>query len=115
MNIRKINSVLMPIIYGGCVVVFMVGMYFVQKVVNGKVFSDNKDVEYVDGEITEKADIEKILDSLLDFGDDERFYELFRKLCRHVYTKHPDTAVEYLNIFRIGYMQEDNKDLSNTS
>ena len=55
----------------------------------------------IDGEITEKADIEKILDSLLDFGDDERFYELFRKLCRHVYTKHPDTAVEYVNIFRM--------------
>ena len=53
------------------------------------------------GEITEKADIEKVLDSLLDFGDDERFYLLFRKLCRHVYTKHPDTAVEYVNIFRM--------------
>lgn len=53
------------------------------------------------GEITEKADIEKVLDSLLDFGDDERFYVLFRKLCRHVYTKHPDTAVEYVNIFRM--------------
>ena len=53
MNSRKINSVLMPIIYGGCVVVFMFGMYFVQKVVNGKMFSDKKDVEYVDGEITE--------------------------------------------------------------
>lgn len=62
----------------------------------------------IDGEITEKADIEKILDSLLDFGDDERFYELFRKLCRHVYTKHPDTAVEYVNIFRMMFGDNEN-------
>ena len=59
------------------------------------------------GEITEKADIEKVLDSLLDFGDDERFYVLFRKLCRHVYTKHPDTAVEYVNIFRMMFGDDD--------
>ena len=59
------------------------------------------------GEITEKADIEKVLDSLLDFGDDERFYELFRKLCQHVYTKHPDTAVEYVNIFRMMFGDDD--------
>ena len=62
----------------------------------------------IDGEITEKADIEKILDSLLDFGDDERFCELFRKLCRHVYTKHPDTAVEYVNIFRMMFGDNEN-------
>lgn len=61
----------------------------------------------VAGKITEKADIEKVLDSLLDFGDDERFYELFRKLCRHVYTKHPDTAVEYVNIFRMMFGDDD--------
>ena len=60
------------------------------------------------GEITEKADIEKVLDSLLDFGDDERFYVLFRKLCRHVYTKHPDTAVEYVNIFRMMFGDNEN-------
>ena len=60
------------------------------------------------GEITEKADIEKVLDSLLDFGDDERFYLLFRKLCRHVYTKHPDTAVEYVNIFRMMFGDDEN-------
>ena len=60
------------------------------------------------GEITEKADIEKVLDSLLDFGDDERFYLLFRKLCRHVYTKHPDTAVEYVNIFRMMFGDNEN-------
>ena len=60
------------------------------------------------GEITEKAEIEKVLDSLLDFGDDERFFVLFRKLCRHVYTQHPDTAVEYVNIFRMLFGEEEN-------
>ena len=60
------------------------------------------------GEITEKADIEKVLDNLLDFGDDERFFVLFRKLCRHVYTQHPETAVEYVNIFRMMFGNDEN-------
>ena len=53
------------------------------------------------GVITDKAEIEKILDSLLDFGDDSRFFELFQKLCRHIYRQYPDVAVEYVNIFRM--------------
>lgn len=53
------------------------------------------------GVITDKAEIEKILDSLLDFGDDSRFFELFQKLCRHIYHQYPDVAVEYVNIFRM--------------
>lgn len=60
------------------------------------------------GEITEKNEIEKILDSLLDFGDDARFFGLFRKLCRHVYTQHPDSAVEYVNIFRMMFGSDEN-------
>ena len=55
-----------------------------------------------------KNEIEKILDSLLDFGDDARFFGLFRKLCRHVYTQHPDSAVEYVNIFRMMFGSDEN-------
>lgn len=53
MNSRKIKAVMMPVIYGGCVVVFLFGMYFVQKFANGMMFSSDDDLEYVDAEITE--------------------------------------------------------------
>ena len=61
----------------------------------------------VTGVITDKAEIEKILDSLLDFGDDSRFFELFQKLCRHIYHQYPDVAVEYVNIFRMMFDSEE--------
>ena len=35
--------------------------------------------------LTDEKQIEHILDGILDFGDDLRFLELSKKLCRHIY------------------------------
>lgn len=40
-------------------------------------------------ELTDIVQIEKIMDGLCDFGDDERFLELYKKLCRHIYRSYP--------------------------
>lgn len=51
---RKTKKVLIPVIYGACVMAFLFSMYFAQKLVNNVLFSKNdKDTIYVDGEITE--------------------------------------------------------------
>ena len=41
--------------------------------------------EVLAGRITDKNQIEHILDGILDFGDDPRFLNLFKRLCRHIY------------------------------
>lgn len=56
MRNRRIKPFLMPVIYGGCVVVFLFSMYFVQRFTNNNLFSDNESLEYVDGEIAEDED-----------------------------------------------------------
>lgn len=53
MKSRRINRVVMPVVYGGCVIVFLFGMYFIQRFANNFMFSNDEDLEYVDGEITE--------------------------------------------------------------
>ena len=46
------------------------------------------------GRICEQRKIERIMDGLLDFGDDARFLALYRKLCRHVYDTSPAAVGE---------------------
>ena len=53
MKSRRINRVVMPVVYGVCVVVFLFSMYFVVRFTNNTLFSNDDDLEYVDGEITE--------------------------------------------------------------
>lgn len=53
MKSRRIKPVVMPVLYGGCILVFLFGMYFALKFSNKMFFSDNEELEYVDGEITE--------------------------------------------------------------
>lgn len=53
MKSRRINRVVMPVVYGGCIIVFLFGMYFVQRFANNLMFSNEEELEYVDGEITE--------------------------------------------------------------
>lgn len=50
--------------------------------------------------ITDKRDLERIMDGLLDFCDEERFIEIYRKLCRHIYYKHPQLVGEHVTLFR---------------
>lgn len=53
MKSRRIKSIVMPVVYGGCVLVFLFSMYFVQRFANRMMFSSDEELEYVDGEITE--------------------------------------------------------------
>lgn len=49
--------------------------------------------------VTEERDIERIMDGLLDFGEDPRFVQLYKKLCRHVYSRFPDLVKEHVALF----------------
>lgn len=53
MKRRRIKPFMMPVVYGGCVALFLFGMYFAQRFANNIMFSSDEDLEYVDGEITE--------------------------------------------------------------
>lgn len=59
------------------------------------------------GEITAETDIEKIMDGLLDFGDDERFLALYKKLCRHVYDTYPQVVGEHIHLFRMQFAEKE--------
>ena len=45
--------------------------------------------QVLNGRITEEREIERIMDGLVDFGDNPRLLELYKTLCRHVYYKYP--------------------------
>ena len=50
-------------------------------------------------EITDAKQIERIMDGLVDFGDDNRFIDIYRKLCRHVYYNYPELVGEHVALF----------------
>lgn len=51
MKMRKIKPVVVPMIYGLCVIAFLFSMYFAGKFSNNLLFKDKEDTKYVDGEI----------------------------------------------------------------
>ncbi len=53
---------------------------------------------------------ERIMDGLMDYADDPRFVELYKKLCRHVYCWYPDLVKEHVACF-LEYTREDSPDL----
>lgn len=53
MKSRRINRIVMPVVYGVCVVAFLFSMYFAVRFTNNMLFSNDEDLEYVDGEIIE--------------------------------------------------------------
>lgn len=59
--------------------------------------------------ITDKRELERIMDGLLDFCDEERFIEIYRKLCRHIYYKHPQLVGEHVALFRSLFIGSDEK------
>jgi hypothetical protein len=46
----------------------------------------------------------------MDYEDDPRFVELYKKLCRHVYRWYPDLVKEHVACF-LEYTREDSPDL----
>lgn len=57
--------------------------------------------------ITSKNEIERIMDGLLDFGDDEEFFALYRKLCRHVFYTYPQMVGEHVALFRMLFEEKE--------
>ena len=49
-----------------------------------------------------------ILDGLFGFCFDDRVLLLYRKVCRHLYFQDPVAAVEYVNMYREYYEEDDN-------
>lgn len=52
----KVKKTLIPIIYGGCVLAFVISMYFAGVIVNKYLFNKTDDLQYVDEEIIEDLD-----------------------------------------------------------
>lgn len=55
----------------------------------------------VAGHITDERELEHIMDGLLDFGDDLRFLEIYKRLCRHIFYKHPQMVGEHIYLWRM--------------
>ena len=55
--------------------------------------------------ITKERDIEKVMDGLLDYAEDERFIKLYKDLCRHVYRHDPKLVGEHVALFRAQFME----------
>lgn len=62
------------------------------------------------GNITAENEIERIMDGLLDFGEDEKFLALYKKLCRHVFHTYPQMVREHISLFRIQFEEKEDDD-----
>ena len=51
-----------------------------------------------------------IMDGLLDFGDDLRFLEIYKRLCRHIFYKHPQMVGEHIYLWRMQFDTKDEED-----
>lgn len=60
--------------------------------------------------ITEEREIERIMDGLVDFGDDPRLLELYKTLCRHVYYKYPALVGEHTALFQLQFEETEDGD-----
>lgn len=73
-----------------------------------KYCKDTEDV--LAGKITDIKEIEAIMDGLCDFGNEEQFIELYRKICKHIYFKYPELVAEHISLFKMLWMTEDDED-----
>ena len=62
------------------------------------------------GSLTDENQIEHILDGILDFGDDLRFLELSKKLCRHIYCQYPQRVGSFVNMYRMMFEEKEDAD-----
>ncbi|OGO80063.1 MAG: hypothetical protein A2Y21_09805 [Clostridiales bacterium GWC2_40_7] len=49
---------------------------------------------------SDKLEIERVLDRLLDFCFDEKILKVYRKLCRHYYNIDTVATTQYVNTYR---------------
>ena len=66
--------------------------------------------QVLNGRITEEREIERIMDGLVDFGDDPRLLELYKTLCRHIYYKHPALVKGHIALFRLQFEETEDEE-----
>ena len=62
------------------------------------------------GSLTDERQIEHILDGIIDFGEDLRFLELSKKLCRHIYYQYPQLVGNFVNMYRMMFEEKEDTD-----
>ena len=58
----------------------------------------------INNQLTGQQEIQQIIDGLSDFGDQEEFLELSKKLYRHIYYAYPEMVGKYAALFRAMFM-----------
>ena len=66
--------------------------------------------EVISGHLTNEKQIEHILDGIIDFGDDLRFLELSKGLCRHIYYEYPQLVGSFVHMFRVLFEEKEDED-----
>lgn len=66
--------------------------------------------QVLSGRITEEREIERIMDGLVDFGDDPRLLELYKTLCRHIYYKHLALVKGHIALFRLQFEETEDEE-----
>ena len=114
MNSRRIKPILVPVIYGVCVVAFLFSMYFAQKFAKNLLFQKQSDIEYVDGEITESENkdipvVSTSVEIVKPYLDDTV------KLVRSFYDYEGDSADQEkaIILYEDTYMQNSGADYAN--
>lgn len=62
------------------------------------------------GRITAEREIEHVMDSLVDFGNDSRFIALYKTLCRHIYSQYPTLVGEHIALFRLQFEEAEGEE-----
>ena len=70
----------------------------------------NKLTDQALAQYTDERELEHIMDGLLDFGDDLRFLEIYKRLCRHIFYKHPQMVGEHIYLWRMQFDTKDEED-----
>ena len=66
--------------------------------------------QVLSGRITEEREIERIMDGLVDFGDDPRLLELYKTLCRHIYYKHLARVKGHIALCRLQFEETEDEE-----
>ena len=61
----------------------------------------------LNGEIANENEMEEIMDGLLDYGDDERFLSLYKRICRYIYYEYPKLVGEHVNLYRMIFEEKE--------
>ena len=68
------------------------------------------DLAYTQYSHADEKQIEHILDGIIDFGDDLRFLELSKRLCRHIYYEYPQLVGSFVHMYRALFEEKEDED-----